>query len=221
MSTTAEVSILMPFATMELDDKGGNYYGQNKHSSNLIFCNRKLLASPMGFVCGKTGSGKGMAVKTEMTGTILSNPTDEIYIIDRAGEYTGISSRYGGVTYNFAVDSDTYLNPFDTVSVESLSPDAQLAFKIDAMLAQAGASAAEAGRDLGEEDQSIITRCVQEAFFDARQRGEQPPLLEDFYNKLLEQPEPEAKTIALRYERFVTGAQSFFNHQSNQSIDRR
>lgn len=121
----------------------------------------------MGFVCGKTGSGKGMAVKTEMTGTILSNPTDEIYIIDRAGEYTGISSRYGGVTYNFAVDSDTYLNPFDTVSVESLSPDAQLAFKIDAMLAQAGASAAEAGRDLGEEDQSIITRCVQEAFFDA------------------------------------------------------
>lgn len=151
----------------------------------------------------------------EMTGTILSNPTDEIYIIDRAGEYTGISSRYGGVTYNFAVDSDTYLNPFDTVSVESLSPDAQLAFKIDAMLAQAGASAAEAGRDLGEEDQSIITRCVQEAFFDARQRGDQPPLLEDFYNKLLEQPEPEAKTIALRYERFVTGTQSFFNHQSN------
>lgn len=145
----------------------------------------------------------------------MTDPTDEIYIIDRAGEYTGISSRYGGVTYNFAVDSDTYLNPFDTVSVESLSPDAQLAFKIDAMLAQAGASAAEAGRDLGEEDQSIITRCVQEAFFDARQRGEQPPLLEDFYNKLLEQPEPEAKTIALRYERFVTGAQSFFNHQSN------
>lgn len=85
------------------------------------------------------------------------------------------------------------------------------------MLAQAGASAAEAGRDLGEEDQSIITRCVQEAFFDARQRGEQPPLLEDFYNKLLEQPEPEAKTIALRYERFVTGAQSFFNHQSKEA----
>lgn len=215
MSTTAEVSILMPFATMELDDKGGNYYGQNKHSSNLIFCNRKLLASPMGFVCGKTGSGKGMAVKTEMTGTILSNPTDEIYIIDRAGEYTGIANRYGGVTYNFAVDSNTYLNPFDTVSVESLSPDAQLAFKIDAMLAQAGASAAEAGRDLDEVEQSIITRCVQEAFFSARAQGDQPPILEDFYDKLLEQPEPEAKTIALRYERFVKGSQSFFNHQSN------
>ena len=45
----------------------------------------------MGFVCGKTGSGKGMFTKTEMTGTIFSNPTDEIYVIDRAGEYTALS----------------------------------------------------------------------------------------------------------------------------------
>lgn len=221
MSTTAEVAIFMPFATMELDDKGGNYYGQNKHSSNLIFCNRKLLTSPMGFVCGKTGSGKGMAVKTEMTSTIFSNPTDEIYIIDRAGEYTGICNRYGGSTYNFSVDSKTYLNPFDTVSVDHLSPDAQLAFKIDAMLAQAGASAAEAGRDLDEVEQSIITRCVQKAFIKARSEGDKPPLLEDFYNILQEQPEEVALTIALRYERFVTGTQNFFNHQSNVDFNSR
>ena len=221
MSTTAEVAIFMPFATMELDDKGGNYYGQNKHSSNLIFCNRKLLTSPMGFVCGKTGSGKGMAVKTEMTSTIFSNPTDEIYIIDRAGEYTGICNRYGGSTYNFSVDSKTYLNPFDTVSVDHLSPDAQLAFKIDAMLAQAGASAAEAGRDLDEVEQSIITRCVQKAFMKARSEGDKPPLLEDFYNILQEQPEEVALTIALRYERFVTGTQNFFNHQSNVDFNSR
>ena len=221
MSTTAEVAIFMPFATMELDDKGGNYYGQNKHSSNLIFCNRKLLTSPMGFVCGKTGSGKGMAVKTEMTSTIFSNPTDEIYIIDRAGEYTGICNRYGGSTYNFSVDSETYLNPFDTVSVDHLSPEAQLAFKIDAMLAQAGASAAEAGRDLDEVEQSIITRCVQKAFMKARSEGDKPPLLEDFYKILQEQPEELALTIALRYERFVTGTQNFFNHQSNVDFNSR
>ena len=65
-STTAEVTMLMPFATQELNDEGGNYCGQNKQSRNLVFCNRKLLSSPMGFVCGKTGSGKGMFVKTEI-----------------------------------------------------------------------------------------------------------------------------------------------------------
>lgn len=221
MFTSAQVGILMPFATQELDDKGGNYYGQNKHSSNLIFCNRKKLASPMGFVCGKTGSGKGMAVKTEMTGTILSNPKDEIIVIDRAGEYTGITQRYGGSVYNFAIGSSSYLNPFDTTSVEYLTPEAQLAFKQDAMLAQAGASAAEAGRDLSEEDQSIITRCVEEAFMQARAKGDTPPLLEDFYNILLQQPEPEARSIALRYERFVKGSMSFFNHQTTVDFNTR
>ena len=43
MSTTAEVSILMPFATMELDDKGGNYYGQNKHSCPVHAVSNALM----------------------------------------------------------------------------------------------------------------------------------------------------------------------------------
>lgn len=225
MFTTAQVAILVPFATQELDDNGGNYYGQNKHSRNLVICNRKRLTSPMGFVCGKTGSGKGMFVKTEMTGTIFSNPTDEIYIIDRAGEYTAIAERYGGTTYNFGVGSDTYLNPFDTVSVEHMPRNEQLAFKIDAMLAQAGASAAESGQSLSEVDQSIIQRCVELAFNRADERGGLlrglPPTLQDFYDIAREQPEHQAQTIALRYERFVKGAMDFFNHQSNVDFNTR
>lgn len=222
MFTTAQVAILVPFATQELDDEGGNYYGQNKHSRNLVICNRKKLTSPMGFVCGKTGSGKGMFTKTEMTGTIFSNPTDEIYIIDRAGEYTAIAERYGGTTYNFGVGTGTYLNPFDTVSVEHLGNAEQVAFKIDAMLAQAGASAAEAGQSLSEVDQSIIQRCVELSFKRAGERGDGlPPTLQDFYDALNEQPEHQAYEIALRYERFVKGSMDFFNKQSNVDFNRR
>lgn len=222
MFTTAQVAILVPFATQELDDRGGNYYGQNKHSKNLVICNRKKLTSPMGFVCGKTGSGKGMFVKTEMTGTIFANPTDEIFIIDRAGEYTGITERYGGNTYHFGVGTQTYLNPFDTVSVEHLGRNEQIAFKIDAMLAQAGASAAEAGQNLSEADQSIIQRCVELAFDRAAQREDNlPPTLQDFYDIAREQPEHQAANIALRYERFVKGAMDFFNHQSNTDFNNR
>ena len=43
----------------------------------------------------------------------------------------------------------THLNPFDTVSVEHMTRNEQIAFKVDAMLAQAGASAAEACPDCG------------------------------------------------------------------------
>lgn len=222
MFTSAQVGILMPFATQELDEKGGAYYGQNKHSRNLIFCNRKLLTSPMGFVCGKTGSGKGMFVKTEMTGTILSNPEDEIYVIDRAGEYTEITSRYGGSVFDFSVGSGSYLNPFDTVSVEHKTPEEQLAFKIDAVIAQAGASAAEAGENLSEVDMSIITRAVELTFQRARKRGDgKPPLLGDFYDVLNEQPEHQAKVIALRYERFCKGSMSFFNRHTNVDFNSR
>lgn len=216
MFTTAQVAILVPFATQELDEPGGNYYGQNRQSRNLVLCNRKNLTSPMGFVCGKTGSGKGMFTKTEMVGTILSSPTDEIFVIDRAGEYTAIADRYGGTTYHFGVGTGTYLNPFDTVSVDYMTRAEQIAFKIDVMLAQAGASAAEAGKPLSEVDQSIIQRCVELAFQRASERADgRSPVLQDFYELALEQPEPEAKTIALRYERFVKGSMDFFNHQSN------
>ncbi len=224
MLTTAQVGILIPFATQELDERGGNYYGQNKQSNNLVVCNRKNLTSPMGFVCGKTGSGKGMFTKTEMVGTILSNPSDEIYIIDRAGEYTGIADRYGGSTFTFSVGSETYLNPFDTVSVGHLSTEEQVAFKIDALLAQAAASAAESGQFLSEIDQSIITRCADTAFEKAASQPEEErkaPLLEDFYSVLMEQPEEQAKLIATRYERFIKGPMSFFNKQSNVRFDNR
>ena len=222
MFTTAQVAILVPFATQELDDAGGNYYGQNKHSRNLVICNRKLLTSPMGFVCGKTGSGKGMFVKTEMTGTIFSNPTDEIYVIDRAGEYTEITRRYGGSVYDFGVGTGVHLNPFDTTTVAHMSRAEQLSFKIDATLAQAGASAEESGQPLSEVDQSIIQRCVELAFDRADGRGDGlPPTLQDFYDVAREQPERQAQVIALKYERFVRGAMDFFNHQTNLKWDKR
>lgn len=230
--TTAQTAILMPFATQELNDEGGNYYGQNQSSSNLVFCNRKNLTSPMGFVCGKTGSGKGMFIKQEMTGTIFSNPEDEIFIIDRAGEYTEIARRYGGSVFDFAVNSQTYLNPLDITSSSRQSMVEQVAFKVDAMLAQAGASATEAGNNLSEIEQSIIQRCVEEAFrrieikqAEKASRGEatevESPLLQDFYDILLEQPEGEAHNIALRYERYVKGTMSFFNRHTNVDFNNR
>lgn len=47
------------------------------------------------------------------------------------------------------------------------------------------------------------------------------PTLSDFHEILVEQPEAEARDIALRYERYVTGALSFFNRQSNVGFDNR
>lgn len=97
-----------------------------------------------------------------------------------------------------------------------------LAFKVDAMLAQAGASAAEAGSNFSEVDQSLVQRCTELAFQKAAERGDNlPPTLQDFYDAANEQPEEQAQVIALRYERFVKGSMNFFNHQSNVDFNTR
>ncbi|WP_251179415.1 VirB4-like conjugal transfer ATPase, CD1110 family [Adlercreutzia agrestimuris] len=221
MFTTAQAAMFVPFATQELEQAGGNYYGQNKSSGNLVICNRNKLASPMGFVSGKTGSGKGMFVKNEMEGTILNNPDDQIIVIDRAGEYPLIAHHHHGSEICFGVDAKTYLNPFDTTGISHMSREAQIAFKIDAMLAQAVASAAESQSTLDEADQSIISRAVELAFLRADKRDGKDPLLQDFYEILNEQPEERAQVLALRYERLVNGSMAFFNNHSNCNLDNR
>ena len=220
MMTTAQVAIQMPFATQELAHAGGGYYGQNKQSSNLVLCNRKRLASPMGFVAGKPGSGKSFSVKREIENTILAYPDDEIIILDPAGEYSPVVVANGGESIRFAPDADTHLNPFDLADVAHQSPASQMAFKIDAFLALSSATMAEGSEGLCEADKSIISRVVEMAYARAAEDG-RTPLLGDFHRLLREQPEPEARDIALRYERYVEGALSFFNHPSNVTFERR
>lgn len=221
--TTDELCIWVPFANNELEDGGGNFYYQNRLSNNLVIGNRGRLTSPVGFVAGKTGSGKGFFVKNEIEGTYLSKPYDQIIIFDRAGEYVPLTRHHGGTCANFGPDTDVHLNPLGMVGVEDRSSEAQIAFKCDAILAQAGAAAQEAGRPLSDEDRSIIQRCVEDVYRESAHEGH-TPILKDLYDKLLAQPEAQAKSIALRYERYVSGSMSFFNHVdtvdfSNRLID--
>ena len=221
--TTDEACIFVPFANDELEDAGGNWYYQNRLSNNLVLGDRGRLTSPIGFVAGKTGSGKGFFVKNEIEGTILSKPYDQIIIFDRAGEYIDLTEHHGGTVANFGPDSESYLNPLGMVGVENRSTDAQIAFKADAILAQASASAEAAGFPLSDEDRSIIQRCVELVYHDYEGTGKNP-ILEDFWRKLNEQPEPQAKQIALRYEMYIKGSMNFFNHAdtvdfSNRIID--
>ena len=211
--TTGQIAMQMPFASLELNQPGGGYYGQSKQSGNLVICNRKKLASPMGFVCGKPGSGKSFSVKREITNTVLAYPHDEIIIFDPAGEYGNLISALGGENIKLAPDSKTCLNPFDLSDVADKNNTQQLAFKIDAFLALSSAMCAESDQGLPEEDKSIITRCVETAYKQCSQ--DKMPILEDFYNLLIQQPEEVAREIALRYERYTNGAMSFLNNQSN------
>lgn len=45
--------------------------------------------------------------------------------------------------------------------------------------------------------------------------------MSDFYDLLLEQPEEEAKDIALSLELFISDSLNIFNHQTNVDVDNR
>ena len=115
--TTGQVAMQMPFASQSLDEAGGGYYGQSRESGNLVLCDRKRLASPMGFVCGKPGSGKSFSVKREITNTVLAHPEDEVVIFDPAGEYGNLVGALGGANVELAPGCSAVLNPLDTADV--------------------------------------------------------------------------------------------------------
>ena len=69
---------------------------------------------------------------------------------------------------------------------------------------------------------SIIDRCVRKLYIDiARSKEKYIPVMSDFYDILMAQPEDEAKDIALSLELFVNGSLSIFNHQTNVDVDNR
>jgi type IV secretory pathway VirB4 component len=223
--TTEEAGILIPFATQELTQRGGHYYGQNKVSNNLVICNRKLLTSPMGFISGIPGSGKSFAVKNEIIETVLLNPADQVIIIDRSGEYAEHTRACDGEVLAFGPDAQVFLNPFDLADVAYKPLGAQISFKVDTILAQAQASAAQHKSALDEGDLSLLTSAVEKAY--QKTRGAKvAPLLEDFVEILSSEAKgtrahAKAEDLALRYKRHISQSQGFFNRQSTLCFDKK
>ena len=78
------------------------------------------------------------------------------------------------------------------------------------------------GDSLNSRKKSIIDRCVRKMYIDiARSREKYIPVMSDFYDILMAQPEEEAKDIALSLELFVNGSLNIFNHQTNVDVDNR
>jgi len=72
-------------------------------------------------------------------------------------------------------------------------------------------------------EKTVIDRCVRLVYREiALGIGDgKMPLLQDLYETLTEQPEPEAKRIATALELYCTGSLNLFNHHTNVNLDKR
>ena len=216
--TTANVSIMMPFATQEINEEGGGYYGQNKLSGNLILLNRKKLSTPMGFVLGMPGSGKSFFVKREITNSFMQNPDDEFIVIDPKNEYPPLVEGLGGTVFTLPVDC---VNLFDVYEgSEEVAGTSPVAFKAETMLAVSSQILSTGTSQLAPEAKSIIDRCVRRTY--ERFHGSATsPTLGDFYEELKRQTEPVAAPLVTAFELYVEGGMSYFNRQTSFDIDSR
>ena len=210
----------MPFNVQELNDVGGNYYGINQVSKNINVGNRKKLINGNGFIFGVPGSGKSFFAKQEM-GNVLLNTDDDIIIVDPMNEYFDIAHTFKGVVVNMSTYTDNYVNPLD-MDVWNLDLNDTKGWIRDKGEFMLGLCEQCMGDTLNSRQKSIIDRCVRKLYIDiAKAKEKYIPIMSDFYQVLLEQPEDEAKDIALSLELFVNGSLNIFNHQTNVDIENR
>ena len=220
--TTSSTAIFVPFTTQELfqDHRGALYYGLNALSNNLIMVDRKMLKNPNGLILGTPGSGKSFAAKREIVNSFLVTD-DDIIISDPEAEYRPMVEYLGGQVIRISPTSDQYINPMD-INMNYSEDDNPVMLKVDFILSLC--ELIMGSKDgLQPAEKTIIDRCVRQVY---RKYLENPcpeniPILEDLYNLLLQQEEPEAKYVATALEIYVTGSLNVFNHRTNVELHNR
>ena len=218
--TTSSTAIFIPFMPRELRMAGPSlYYGMNALSHNVIMADRKKLKSANGLYLGSTGSGKSFAAKRELLNVFLTIPQDRIIIVDPMGEYAPLVRRLGGQVIEIAPDSPNHINPMD-IQMGGNDEDSPLSMKADFLLSLC--ELVVGGKEgLQPIEKTVIDRCVRLVYRDlALGVGDgRMPLLQDLYEELLKQPEPEARRVATALELYCTGSLNLFNHPTNVKTD--
>ena len=219
--TTSSTAIFVPFTTEELFQSGeALYYGINAISNNMIMADRKQLKNPNGLILGTPGSGKSFSAKREMTNAFLIT-NDDIIICDPEGEYTPLVELLHGQVIHISPNSRQYVNPLD-INLNYSEDESPISLKADFVLSLCELIV---GSKTGLEpvEKTIIDRCVRLVY---RNYLENPspvnmPIMQDLYDCILAQEEPEAKRIATALEIYVHGSLNVFNHRTNVDINNR
>lgn len=213
--TTESLAVLMPFRVQEIMDEGGIYCGENAISHNLIMCNKAKLLNPNSFLLGVPGSGKSFSAKMLIVFLALATG-DDILICDPEREYASLIEAMGGEVIRIAAGSRDHINAMDMVEGygdggNPVIDKSEFVLSLFEQLDKKGVSAKE---------KSIIDRCTGDVYEDY-QRGGAVPTLCVLREKMLEQPEKEAKDLALALELFTSGSLDAFAHESNVDVNNR
>ena len=167
-------------------------------------------------------SGKSFSAKREISNVMLVTH-DDILICDPEDEYTSLVEHFGreGQVVKISPTSTQYVNPMD-INLNYSDDDNPLALKADFLLSLC--DIVVGNKDgLQPIEKTVIDRSVRNVYrpYLANPDPEKMPILQDLYDELLKQPEPEAKRIAAALELYVSGSLNVFNHRTNVVLEKR
>ena len=224
--TSEATAVNVPFNSKDFLHEKSIYYGVNLVSKNAIFCDRKKLINGNGCVLATSGAGKSFNVKTIIEQILLRYPEDEVCIIDPQNEYGELLEVFKGQKIVISTTSKTHINPFDLDLNYGLSDGGNndpIKSKAEYIIAFLESIVGANGLSGGQK--TIIDRCTKLIFEDYERSNYQDksllPTLPVFYNTLKEQPEAEAKNLALIIERYVSGSLDIFSKSTNINIQNR
>lgn len=209
-------SVLIPFSYRSYFNENGISYGKNQITDAAIVLDRTDEMNSNGFVMGTSGSGKSIFLKSEIVDVLFQYPDDEIIVIDPEREYLELirDENFDGEAFKLSADSATTMNIFD-IDLD-YSEDGMNAIAIKSAFLITVVETAK-GQVLTAEERSIVDRCVRlvyEKYIKSHDEKDIPTLVE-FHKLLNEQPEIEAKNIALALEIYATGSFKCFAGKTN------
>jgi len=112
---TNSLSTTFPFVSAELTSNKGILYGINRHNNSLILFDRFDLENANQVVFAKSGAGKSYCVKLEALRSLMFGT--DVIVIDPENEYQALCEAVGGAFFDFSLNSDKRINPFDLPKV--------------------------------------------------------------------------------------------------------
>ncbi len=214
---STSLAMTFPFSTASLTKNEGILYGINQHDGSLIIFDRFTLENANSVILGKSGGGKSFFVKLEALRLLMMDV--DVIIIDPENEYKKLTEAVGGEFVVFSTTSTYKINPFD-LAVDSLEAD-ELSNKILDLhsLMKVIMGELTPSQDALLDRALVLTYREKGITSDPETFKNEPPLLEDLFKVLIGMETPEAKELADRLEKFVTGSASgIFNQHSNFDI---
>lgn len=224
--TSYTASAIQPFASKELLQKDGLYYGVNSQTNNLIIVNRLTRNNQSAIILGIPGGGKSFIAKNEMQQILLTKPKSQIFVIDPEREYVAQCKLMKGdvIKISSGANNINHINPLDL----DITPDDQgerapvqekVDFIIGLVLRMMGRGAYLSGADKNVIDQVIIEMYAPYIEYLQEHNiyycAEQCPTLVDFCQMLRSRKELNAKEIANQIQIYCTGSFNTFAHKTN------